>query len=360
MIFSLCPFCDVWPSWWRIFYFSVVILAFQLGWAIVQVTHLAIIPEMSRTHKDRSELTAIRYSASVVSSIIDFVITWVILRTDRMSTNAQIGPADAYRFRVRRRTFFGSGRDFIKKNFLFQDISLILTLVGISMTVCFHFSLAIGGYGIRRLQALNHMRRESSISQRPLTAENGEETPVQRIVRQPRAQKNFFKTWRLYQNTFLYVFSRLFMTTALVYIPLWLNERTLIPTSESVSGSDNSIEHIATVPLVSFIASFAASMLMKYSHHCCGHQMFFFVGSIISVCACLMVEYVASASSSSLLLYAIAILFGSGSSVTMISSLCIIADMIGRHADQSGFIYSAVTFADKLITGVAIVVIESL
>lgn len=100
MIFSLCPFCDTAPPWWRIVYFVIVVLAFQLGWAIVQVTHLAIIPEMSRTHKDRTELTAIRYSASVVSSIIDFVITWIILRNDRINSNANIGPSDAYRFRV--------------------------------------------------------------------------------------------------------------------------------------------------------------------------------------------------------------------------------------------------------------------
>lgn len=44
----------------------------------------------------------------------------------------------------------------------------------------------------------------------------------------------------------------------------------------------------------------------------------------------------------------------------MISSLCITADMIGPHADQSGFIYSAVTFADKLITGVVVIIIETL
>lgn len=100
MIFSLCPLCDTAPTWWRFLYFSGVIMAFQLGWAIVQVTHLAIIPEMSRTHKDRTELTAIRYSASVVSSIIVFIITWLILRTDRMDSDANISPTDAYRFRV--------------------------------------------------------------------------------------------------------------------------------------------------------------------------------------------------------------------------------------------------------------------
>lgn len=79
----------------------MVILSFQLGWAIVQVTHLAIIPEMSRTQKDRSELTAIRYSASIVSSIIVFVVTWAVLRADRVKGSSNIGPDDAYRFRVR-------------------------------------------------------------------------------------------------------------------------------------------------------------------------------------------------------------------------------------------------------------------
>lgn len=230
------------------------------------------------------------------------------------------------------------------------------------MTVCFHFSLAISGYGARRLQALNHMRRGSSFIQKPLNAEDGNSTPIHRITRPLRAPKNFFKSWRLYQNTFLYVFSRLFMTTSLVYIPLWLNERSLTPSNDALADAtaDRSVEHIATVPLVSFLSSFLSSMLMKYSHHWFGQQVGFFLGSIVSVSACLMVAIFAHASSSSYLLYLIAMLFGAGSSITMISSLCIIADMIGRHADQSGFVYSAVTFVDKLITGVAVIVIESL
>lgn len=228
------------------------------------------------------------------------------------------------------------------------------------MTVCFHFALALSGYGVRRLQALSHMRRGSSISQKPLNEEDGENTPIRRLSRPLRAQKNFFKSWRLYQNTFMYVFSRLFMTTAMVYIPLWLNERARTPSTLTDGGSDKSVVHIATVPLVSFLSSFLSSMLMKYSHFWFNHQMCFFIGSLISVGACVLVKFAATADASMYLLYVVATLFGSGSSITMISSLCIIADMIGRHADQSGFIYSAVTFADKLITGVAIVVIESL
>lgn len=228
------------------------------------------------------------------------------------------------------------------------------------MTVCFHFSLSVGGYGHRRQQALdqNKRRRRSSDTKdlvHPSEIESSSDAT------QPRRQKNFFKSPLLYQNAFLYVFARLFMTTALIYIPLWLNERTSANIgAEAPSDGDKSVEHIATVPLVSFISSFMASMAMKYSSRIFGHQVAYLLGSVISISGCLWVALAAPPTASSIRLYGIAVLFGAGSSITMISSLCITADMIGRHADQGGFIYSAVTFADKLITGIVVIVIETM
>ncbi|KAJ6644383.1 Major facilitator superfamily domain-containing protein 12 [Pseudolycoriella hygida] len=341
LIFSICPWCKTAPFWWTPTYFATVILLFQVGWATVQITHLAMIPELSRTPKDRSDLTAMRYSASVTSNVIVFIVTWLVLKS-RAHSSTNIGPADAYRFR---------------------DVSLILTLVGISMTVCFHFSLSVSGYSLLRQQALDRNQRHRRLSDTRdlIDRPNGSADAAS----SPRQQKNFLKSPLLYQNAFLYVFARLFMTTALIYIPLWLDERTGANESKSDFGiggetaADKSVEHIATVPLVSFLSSFLASMAMKSSHRI-GHQVSYLVGSIVGISACVWVALAAPPTASSIRLYAIAILFGSGSSVTMISSLCITADMIGRHADQSGFIYSAVTFADKLITGVVVVVIETL
>lgn len=235
------------------------------------------------------------------------------------------------------------------------------------MTVCFHFSLSISGYGARRRQALNNNRRgETESSPR----KNSKDEELQPLA--PRQRKNFFKTALLYQNAFLYVSSRLFMTTALVYIPLWLDELSYtpilpksgsqyIPTNVSSSSfSDKSVEHIAIIPMISFLSSFVSSMTLKHTNRWFGHKVAYLLGSLICFSGCALVALAASADVSTMRLYYIAILFGSGSSITMISSLCITADMIGRHADQSGFIYSTVTFADKLITGIVIIVIESL
>lgn len=49
LIFSVCPLCDILPLWWKLSYLSAIILIFQFGWPIVQITHLAMIPELSRT-----------------------------------------------------------------------------------------------------------------------------------------------------------------------------------------------------------------------------------------------------------------------------------------------------------------------
>lgn len=253
------------------------------------------------------------------------------------------------------------------------------------MAVCFHFSLSVTGYGSRRQQALDSSTIPSPpISSRSASSNIDEETapiiPSQTQQSTPIPRKNFFRSPLLYQNAFLYVFSRLFCTTALVYIPLWLDERSWTPASsltalpnrvldlDSVAAmpvaedSDNtiSVAHIAIIPLISFLSSFVASIAMKFMNRLFGPKMAYLFGSVTSISGCLWVALAAPSNASSYELGMIAVLFGAGSSITMISSLCITADMIGKHVDQSGFIYSAVTFADKLITGVVVFLIETL
>lgn len=170
------------------------------------------------------------------------------------------------------------------------------------------------------------------------------------IGSQPK--KNFFKTLVFYQNAPLYVFARLFMTISLVYMPLWLNEKS------ADGNSSRGIEQIATVPLVSFISSFVASVVFKQTNRFVGHKSFYLIGCSIGLIGCVWVAL--TPSPSSLELYAISIFYGAGHSLLVIASLSITADMIGSHTDQSGSVYSAVSLFDKLLTGIAIFVIESM
>ena len=45
---------------WKIVYFAIFIVIFQFGWASVQISHLALIPELSEDENERVGLNAIR------------------------------------------------------------------------------------------------------------------------------------------------------------------------------------------------------------------------------------------------------------------------------------------------------------
>lgn len=138
--------------------------------------------------------------------------------------------------------------------FTIQNVSLILSLIGSLVTLVFYFSLSASGYKHRRQQALDQhqQRRRYSVTKDLL---NKPATISSDDVPSPNRLKIFLKSPLLYQNAFLYVFSRLFMCTSLVYIPLWLDERSMISESNTTSDSGiKSVEHIATIPLISFLS----------------------------------------------------------------------------------------------------------
>lgn len=92
---------DTLPYGGTIFYFIFFIMLFQLGWPICQITHLAMIPELSRTQKDRDDLNSIRYSTSIFSNITVFLVSWTILQWKGQNRAPdQIGPDDFPKFRV--------------------------------------------------------------------------------------------------------------------------------------------------------------------------------------------------------------------------------------------------------------------
>ena len=60
-------------------YFITFIVVFQFGWAASQVSHLAMIPELTPSQDERTGLTAIRYSATVASNIAVYLLAWAFL-----------------------------------------------------------------------------------------------------------------------------------------------------------------------------------------------------------------------------------------------------------------------------------------
>ena len=60
-------------------YYSVIAAVQNLAWAFVQISHLAMIPEITLSENSRGSLTAIRNVGAVVSNIFVYCITWIML-----------------------------------------------------------------------------------------------------------------------------------------------------------------------------------------------------------------------------------------------------------------------------------------
>lgn len=94
---------EIIPYWMVLIYLSLMIVLFQCGWATVQISHLAVIPQLSSIEKERGELNAIRYGMSVIANITVFIVTFFFIREGEVNIrmNDEIGPHDFNKFRVR-------------------------------------------------------------------------------------------------------------------------------------------------------------------------------------------------------------------------------------------------------------------
>ena len=78
----------------------VLVCFFQFGWAAVQITHLAMIPELTPVEAERDELNIIRFAFDIGADILVYTIALFIFVQDS-DEDREMGPANALDFRVR-------------------------------------------------------------------------------------------------------------------------------------------------------------------------------------------------------------------------------------------------------------------
>ena len=79
-----------------VLYYAFFIVIFQWAWASVQVSHLALVPELSRDSNERVYLNSLRSIATILSNVTVFCLAFTILHT--CSSTQPIGPDDVGSF----------------------------------------------------------------------------------------------------------------------------------------------------------------------------------------------------------------------------------------------------------------------
>lgn len=125
-----------------------------------------------------------------------------------------------------------------------QNIVLTLTSIGLMATILFHVFL-----------------KENLLED--FESQKGNIEEARRLFDSSQSSRtSLVGTTILLRVAMLYVASRLFITLATVYLPLYIEET-------DIDGK----EALATVPLVSYISSFVAALLLKYINKSCGTKV---------------------------------------------------------------------------------------
>lgn len=311
-LFQPCIGCgDHTETWAKFIYYLPFLFLSQFGWASVQISHLALIPELTSDENQRVGLNTIRYTFTVLSNVFVFVVMWMLLKFIHTSHPMQpdsldksLGPEDIVQFRY-----------------------LIFTVVSVGGIFCFIFHV-----GTKEKPA-----RVTSNSLE--TSQNHIQTSHSRMV-----WKDWLKCSQFYQVAGIYMCTRLMVNVSQVYIPLYV--------TDTLGLSKN---YVALIPLVVYLSGFVvSSIVVKPLNKLMGRKMTFFIAAVLVLGACdwILVEDVGKQ------VFGIAVLLGGGGSMALVTSLSMTADLINKNTESGAFVYGAMSFTDKLSNGLAVLIIQ--
>jgi len=321
-MFSGCMgLCDSPASTSYLAILIILVCVFQFGWAAVQITHLAMIPELTPVEAERDELNIIRFAFDIAADILVYTIALFIFVQD-MDDAKEMGPENAMDF---------------------TTLAASITGVGVFFTLMFHL-----GVKERPQRMINHGAAKPSLSSQWC---------------------GWFSDWQFYRVGVLYTAARLAHNGSIVFVPLYIQE------------TRQSSQLLALVPLAMNIAGLIGSVLVKYLIQCCGKKACYFIASTIGLISCswLLVDMnlpvqvnvhpgdnstipltltVTSQSPSALEFYLFSSIMGGAAAMVVVLSLTSTSDLIDDNTETGAFVYGCMSFADKLANGILIASIQ--
>ena len=330
---ALNPDC---PEWGLLLYYCAAASLFNVGWAAVQVSHMAMVPELSRSEHTRVVLNSARYSESVVANVAVFAIlaVWSALISDSEKQ--------------------------------YQYVSFTTLAFGLICSLAFLL-------GIREKPARKRRRRPQSEEQQEDDSPSGLSSPLSLSPSSPRSPSptsspaspssmaccgrwsfpvplSGWQSWLycvdFYKVGVVYMCSRLVVNVSQVFLAFYVLDTLQMPRL-----------FITIVPCVVYLSSFLAALVMRRLNKSFGRKAVTSLGTLFCIVAlCLL--FVLQPESAHLV-YIPAVLLGVGNGVITVMSTQLEADLIGRKTEHGAFVYGALSFTDKMANGIALFFLQS-
>ncbi|OQR81890.1 Glycoside-Pentoside-Hexuronide (GPH):Cation Symporter Family [Thraustotheca clavata] len=314
-----------------VLYYCTAASVFNVGWAAVQVSHMAMVPELSSNDNIRIILNSVRYAFTILSNVMVFIAFYFLLH-------------DVSPFNV---------PDQLK----FTLLTIFTLVVGGICTLYFLIGTEekCGPLSPEENKALTLRQRRNSPAvldsahrgpaDMPFEADIMPSTPIFKETA-PMTWSCWFKVCMFYEVGLIYMCTRLSINVTQVYIPFFLT------ISLHMSASS-----MAIVPLLVYLSGFVATFGMRYMNDRMGREGTFAFGTILMVLSLIATWYLTI--ETSYLIYPLSTLLGFGQSVVMVTSVCLEGDLVGDQNESGAFVYGAMSFTDKISNGVAVLLIQN-
>eukprot|EP01064_Diplonema_japonicum_P028255 TRINITY_DN428_c6_g1_i1.p1 TRINITY_DN428_c6_g1~~TRINITY_DN428_c6_g1_i1.p1 ORF type:complete len:558 (+),score=80.95 TRINITY_DN428_c6_g1_i1:66-1676(+) len=304
-----------------VLWYATFVTLFQIGWATTQISHLALIPDLSVGKASRkTSLNATRYAATVLSTVAVYVVAWALLGTagsdDHSSDNSTS-------------TDDGSSNLSRANHGQFKILATFITSTGIL------FALIIFQNGMRFVT-----KKYGELLVDPESPTNGSNAKAKDSTRMWLHCKKFYYVGIMYMCT------RLMVNMTQTYLALYLLDSLKMPKTS-----------IATAPLVLYASSLLGTAVIGGIVKRVGDSVSYAIA--IGGCLAASAGLYSIPEDNSWTVYPAAALFGISSSLLMVSCLSIVAKLIG-DLPGSAFVYGAFSFSDKLSSGAVIMGIQTI
>ncbi|XP_014241180.1 major facilitator superfamily domain-containing protein 12-like [Cimex lectularius] len=300
LLYSECPGCSTANMFFQFFYYCLIIILFQMGWAAVATVHLALVTELTYSAKERTLLLALRNIFTTFSNLTVHIVTLVVLRVGSQMSNEGL----------------------FSKNDIWKFQSVVIAVMISGCITSLIFSLTVP-------EALIIQHYSS------FTAEK------KRIV-------DVLSQWELYRTGLFYMCTRVYCSIMQSMLPLYIHDSLHI-----------NVTNVALVPLTLYTASFFASLMTGPLNERFGKKITFSFGAILAAVASGWILFHSDNDQfKHVQIYFVGILYGSANSVMLVTALVATTDLVGFDTENSAFVYGIMTFLDKSSCGILICLIQ--
>ncbi|CAF0881290.1 unnamed protein product [Rotaria sordida] len=310
--FNLCIRCAYSDLWAQFFYYAMFIIIFQFGWSCSQISHLAMINDLTHKDGERVALNSYRYAWTVASNIFVYGIASILLGVHSSRDKTDITPEDAPIFRTLTFTVIGTG---------------------LLCMIIFHVGL----------------------NESELPAEESEHRLQLSITSSGRLRrmtwKKFLREREFYQCALIWMFTRLILNITQVFLPLYIIDT--ISTLNRV--------YVALAPLCSYVSGLLASFPMRAINKRLGRKVTMTIGLVFVIASTILFWFIFQIQPHvriEVTLTIACVLLGIGTSTTNICSFSLTSDLIGLNTECGAFVYGIMSFADKLANGIVIAIVQ--